>query len=246
MLSLLFAFSLASAWAFILAHGPAALAIAVVVISSVVTAGTEHPDVVPSNVVHVLQFVLQLLSVLTPKGSASALKLPFTIAPAPAFARLPPPIVLPPPGTTTTSTQAPNGYALTSVLAPLALFCLMLAACSYFRPTLPADEKACAVAGLHDVEAAAASILLTGGANYEAQLFALGAQVGKDTLVCAVEAAIADFGRALPVDAGAPAEGNALVSESPGGSYAAGIARGKAALAKLAAAPGAALPAPSP
>jgi hypothetical protein len=123
----------------------------------------------------------------------------------------------------------PTGFARLSLL--LALVALAIG-CGFMRkefgPTIAVDEEQCALAGAADVKAAAANILLTGGADYQAQLIALGVQVGKDTAICAVRVAIADFAAQHAAEAASDA-GAAAPDE-----HTAAIARGQAYLASAA------------
>lgn len=229
---MLIAITLAVAWAFVLAHGPAAAAVAAVLLSSFITAATEHPDVVPSNILHVLQFVAQLLSFLTPKGSVSAFKFPLTVTAAPSAGFAPMIYDLPPPEKKPYPPSA--GLVRYALLWVIAAFALTAACASVFGSTIASDELACLGKVASDVEQRAAAVLLAGGANFDTQVAGLIADLGKDGALCAIEAAVNDFEAqqsAVP-DAGSPGM-NALVAIGPKPDYAGAIARGKATAARL-------------
>lgn len=132
------------------------------------------------------------------------------------------------------SVSSPGGQPKASIGGTLSVVALCIVGfglgvgCALFKPSLAADEVACAKAAVTAIKAQVAQILLAGSSNYVRDLELLAARVGSATVNCAVQAAVADFNGFEPLLPDAGAGPGALV-ELP--DYAGAAARGRVYLA---------------
>jgi hypothetical protein len=208
----------AALYAFVLAHQAAIVAAVLVVTPSIITGLTPYPKA--SGVVSGLRLFLNVFSVLTHSDSPGTLKAPLTVSSPPVGLAI--------------GYGSSRGFirwpALALAVLCIAGFGLGLGCAGVFGPTIASDLKACGAKVTQDVESQVAATLLAGGVTWEADLITLGAQIGNDGLICAIQVAIADFQAQHAAEPTAAPQSNALVASTPD-AHTAAIARAKAFLA---------------